>query len=112
VLRHGHRWHEGVRLAPGWWLRVESVVTDADAPRRLGMDFHSLWFTGHLTYDIEPAGNGSVLHHREVLQPRVLLRPFTSFIERHLREHLQIRLNDIKSALEQRPLPVAPDGRP
>jgi hypothetical protein len=61
----GTCWHEWVRVAPGCRLHTESVVSDVQEPYQLGMDFHSLWFTGHLTYDIEPAAEGSILHHRE-----------------------------------------------
>jgi hypothetical protein len=46
----GTRWHEQVRLMPGWWMTVDSVVTDIDEPAVLGMDFRSSWCTGHLTY--------------------------------------------------------------
>ena len=97
----GTQWHEHVRLAPGCWLHIESVVTEADEPRRLGMDFHSVWFTGHLTYEIDGTKDGSVLHHRETLRPRLLLRPFAAFIEQGLRPQLERRLEDIKQLLEQ-----------
>ena len=96
----GTRWLEQVRLAPGCWLHVESIVSDMDDPIHLGMNFHSRWFTGHLAYDIEPAGGGSVLHHRETLRPRVLPRWSSPFIERRLRPHLVQRLHDIKGVLE------------
>jgi hypothetical protein len=96
----GTQWHEHVRLAPGCWLHIESVVTEADEPRRLGMDFHNVWFTGHLTYEIDGTDNGSVLHHQETLRPRLLLRPFAPFIEQGLRPQLERRLEDIKQLLE------------
>jgi hypothetical protein len=66
----GTRWQEYVRLAPGCWMRIESVVTKADEPVRLGMDFQSSWFTGHLTYEITGTADGSTLHHHETLRPR------------------------------------------
>jgi Polyketide cyclase / dehydrase and lipid transport len=96
----GTVWHEAVRLAPGLWLHVDSVVTEAQQPYRLGMRFRSLWFTGSLTYEIEPAGGGSVLRQREELLPRRLLRPFRGVIEQQLRPRLRQRLGDIKSVLE------------
>jgi deazaflavin-dependent oxidoreductase (nitroreductase family) len=98
----GTRWHERVRFAPGRWLHVDSEVTDADPPSRLGMDFHSRWFTGHLTYDIDGTADGIVLHHRETLRPRLLLRASAPFIQRHLEAHIQTRLEDIKRLLETR----------
>src|SRR5512132_2228070 len=57
----GTHWHEPVRLPPGYWMHVESVVSDIEEPRQLGMDFWSPWFTGHVTYNIEPTADGSVL---------------------------------------------------
>src|SRR5512132_3330658 len=38
----GTQWHEYVSLAPGCWLHIESVVTEANEPTRLGMDFHNV----------------------------------------------------------------------
>lgn len=90
-----------MRLSPGCWLHIESVVTEADEPARLGMDFHSLWFTGHLTYEIDRTKDGSVLHHREALKPRLLLRSFAPFIERRLQPQLERRLEDISQLLER-----------
>jgi hypothetical protein len=105
----GTVWHERVRFAPGLWLHVDSVVTDAQPPRRLGMDARSPWFTGHLTYDIEPAGGGgSVLRQREELLPRPLLRPFRGVIEQQLEPRLRQRLDDIRRVLEERAGSPAP----
>lgn len=42
----GTRWHEWVRLAPGCWLYVESVVSELEPPIRYGMDFRSRWLSG------------------------------------------------------------------
>jgi hypothetical protein len=56
----GTRWHAWVRVAPGCWLHIESVVSDVEQPIHLGLDLHSRWFTGHLAYDIEPVADGSV----------------------------------------------------
>jgi hypothetical protein len=42
-------------------MHVESVVSDVEDPHQLEMDFWSPWFTGHLTYKIEPRADGSVL---------------------------------------------------
>src|SRR5512138_3126275 len=33
----GARWQEQVRLMPGWWMRVDSMVTEIDQPVLLGM---------------------------------------------------------------------------
>lgn len=99
----GTRWHERVRILPGYWLRVESVASTVDQPIRLGMDFDSLWFTGHLTYDIEPVPGGCILHQREVLRPRWLLGWMRSFIGRGLRPRLIERLDDIKRLVEASP---------
>jgi hypothetical protein len=96
----GTVWHEAVRMAPGVWLRVDSVVTEARPPYRLGMDFRSRWFTGHLTYEIEPADGGSLLHQSEELLPHRLVRPFRRLIAHGLRPRLQQRLDDIKSVVE------------
>jgi hypothetical protein len=68
--RVGTVWREAVRLVPGLWLHVDSVVTEAQPPHRLGMDARSPWFTGHLTYEVKPAEDGSVLRQREELVPR------------------------------------------
>jgi hypothetical protein len=97
----GTRWHEWVRLAPGCWFHVESVVSDVHKPYQLGMDFHSRWLTGHLTYVIEPAADGSILHQRETVRPRALLRWLSPFIERSMRPRLVQRLADIKAILEE-----------
>ena len=69
------------------------------------MDFRSLWFSGHLTYEIEPAAGGSVLRQREALVPRRLLRPFGGVIERQLRPRLRQRLDDVRTVLEERQRP-------
>ena len=98
----GTRWHERVRLGPGWWLTVDSVVTEADEPHRLGMDFHSRWFTGHLTYDVLTAGHGSLLRQRETLRPRVLRRVLVPVLERRLGPRLEQRLVDLTQLLEDR----------
>lgn len=98
----GTRWHEWVRVAPRCWLHVESVVSDVHEPYRLAMDFRSRWLTGHLPYDIEPAGDGSILHQRETVRPRALLRWLSPFIERRMRLRLMERLADIKRSLKQR----------
>ncbi|WP_457948803.1 SRPBCC family protein [Pseudarthrobacter sp. alpha12b] len=99
----GTRWHEWVRLAPGCWFHTESVVSGQDYPHRLGIDFTSRWLTGHLTYDIEAAGDGSTLHYREILRPRRVPRWLLPFIGRTMRPHLLQRLADIKQILESTP---------
>jgi hypothetical protein len=97
----GTRWHEWVRVAPGCWLHTESVVSDVREPYQLGMDFRSLWFTGHLAYDIEPAAGGSILHNRETVRLRALLRWLGPFVERTMRPRLLERLADIGAILEE-----------
>jgi Polyketide cyclase / dehydrase and lipid transport len=96
----GTRWHERVRLVPGWWMRVDSVVTEIDEPAVLGMDFRSSWCTGHLTYTIEATPEGSVLHQREILLPRWPLRPLAPWVDAGLRPRLLKRLAEIRALLE------------
>lgn len=98
----GTRWHEWVSIAPLCRLRTESVVTDARAPARLGMDFSSRWFTGHLTYDIDRADGGSILRQRETLRMRAPLRWSGQAVGRRLRPRLEERLRDITLLLEAR----------
>ncbi|HEX6760510.1 MAG TPA: alpha/beta fold hydrolase [Propionibacteriaceae bacterium] len=97
----GTHWHEDVRLAPGCWMHVETVVSDAAEPRQLGMDFWSRWFTGHLTYNLEPTADGTVLHQWETLRPRFFPRRLSPIIDRQLRPRLVQRLHDIKALLER-----------
>jgi hypothetical protein len=97
----GSWWDERVRVAPGCWLRIVSRVTDIDPPQLLGMDFAGRWFTGHLTYTFTPTTGGCRLTHREVLRPRLLLRPCTRLLARQLQPRLAIRLEDIRGLLEQ-----------
>jgi hypothetical protein len=99
----GTRWHEWVRVAPRCWMHVESVVSHLHEPYQLEMDFHSRWLSGHLTYDIEPAADGSILHQRETVRPRVFLRWLSPLIERRMRPRLMERLADIKAILEASP---------
>lgn len=67
------------------------------------MDFRSRWLSGHLTYDIEPAADGSILHQRETVRPRALLRWLSPSIGRSMRPRLIERLADIKAILEASP---------
>lgn len=99
----GTRWHEWVKVTRGCWLHVESLVSEVNEPYRLAMDFRSRWLTGHLTYDIEPVAGGSILHHRETVRPRALLRWLSPFIERRMRPRIIERLDDIKAILEASP---------
>jgi hypothetical protein len=78
-------------------------VSDVKEPYQLGMDFHSRWLAGHLTYDIEPAADGSILHHRDTVQPRAFLLWLSPFVERGMRPRLIRRLADIKMILEESP---------
>jgi hypothetical protein len=102
----GTHWHERVRLMPAVWLSIESIVTEADYPHRLSMDFHSHWFAGQLTYEIEPAGPASVLHQRETLRPGRPMLWLQRSIKPYLTRQVLRRLQDIKHILEQAgPLP-------
>jgi len=74
-------------MAPGLWLRIESVVTEIAQPSRLGMDFHSNWFAGHLTYEIRADAGGSVLGQHETLQPHGPVLWLEKFIEPYLRRN-------------------------
>lgn len=96
----GTRWHEAVKVAPLCWFHVESVVSQVHEPDQLGMDFQSRWLTGHLTYDVESAPDGSILHHRETVRPRGLLRWLSPLIEHRMRPRIIERLEDIKQILE------------
>jgi hypothetical protein len=64
------------------------------------MDFHSRWFTGHLTYDLEPDRRTTLLRQRESLVPRLVLRPLRAVVYRQLAPRLRQRLTDIKLVLE------------
>lgn len=96
----GTRWHEAVRIAPGCWLRIENIVTEMDPPARLGIDFATRWFGGHLTYEIETTQDGCVLHHRETLRPRASLPWLPAVIAPPLRRHVAERLDDIRAYAE------------
>jgi len=106
----GTRWHERVRMAPALWLHIESVVTEIAQPSRLGMDFHSHWFAGHLTYEIQAEAGGSVLCQHETLQPRGPVRWLEKFIEPYLRRQLVRRLRDIQHLLERETTPEPAHG--
>lgn len=96
----GTRWHEQVRLVPGLWMTVDSVVTQIGEPVVLGMDFRSIWCTGHLTYTIEATPEGSVLHQRETLLPRWPLRWLAARVDTRLRPRLLRRLAEIRALLD------------
>jgi uncharacterized protein YndB with AHSA1/START domain len=96
----GTRWHEAVRLASGCWFHIQSIVTELQPPTRLGMDFSTRWFAGHLTYEIEPTPDGCILHHCETLRPRALLPWLPAIIAPRLRPHIVERLADIRDLLE------------
>ena len=96
----GTRWHEQVRLVPGLWMPVDSVVTEIGEPILLGMNFRSIWCTGHLTYTIEATPQGSILRQRETLLPRWPLRWLAAWVDARLRPHLLTRLAGIQAQLE------------
>jgi hypothetical protein len=97
----GSWWDERVRVAPACWMRIVSRVTEIDPPRSLGMDFTGRWFTGHLTYTLMATTCGCRLTHREVLRPRLLVRPWTRLIAHRLEPRLAARLEDIRRLLEE-----------
>ncbi len=97
----GTRWHEQVRLLPGCWLHVESVVTEVEEPVRLGMDFSSRWFAGHMVYELTPTADGCVLRQREVIRPCGSMALLGGFLGRSRRRHVEERLQDIKAVLEK-----------
>ncbi len=108
----GTRWHEQVRMVPGLWLYIESVVTEVAEPSRLGMDFHSGWFAGHLTYEIQADAGGSLLRQQETLQPRGPVLWLEKIIEPYLRRQLLRRLQDIRQLLEGETTPGPRPGHP
>jgi Polyketide cyclase / dehydrase and lipid transport len=97
----GTWWHEQVRLMPGLWLTTESVVTELEEPIVLGMDFRAAWFSGHLTYTIEPTPEGCVVRQREKLRPLPRLRRLAGAIDAGLRLRSIERLADIRNLLER-----------
>jgi hypothetical protein len=99
----GTRWHEKVRLAPCIWLHVENLVSEVDAPHRLTIDAGNSWMTAHLTYEIEPLADRSVLRQHETLRLRAPPRWLGPYVERRLRPRLHQRLSDIKTILEEPP---------
>jgi hypothetical protein len=99
--RVGTRWHERVRLLPGCWLSIESVVTELRGPGLLGLEFRSRPWSGHLTYEVSPGPDGgSLLRHRETLRVRRPLGPLTRLVGRTLESHIRERLRDLKLVLE------------
>lgn len=56
-ITSGTQWHEWVSLVPGCRFHTESVVSELDPPRWLGMDFSSRWLSGRLVYEVEAAAS-------------------------------------------------------
>lgn len=100
ATRVGTRWDERVKIAPGWWMSIQSVVTDIRPPNVLGMDFHGAWLYGHLAYTITPSPEGTTLHQRETVHLRWPLRWFSTRVESHLSAQLSRRLADLRDTLE------------
>lgn len=98
--RVGTRWHERVRILPGWWMSVDSVVTEVEPPTLLGMDFRSRWFRGHLTYTLEAVPGGCRLRQRETLRPVGPVRLVARQVDASLRPRLLQRLDDLRTLLE------------
>jgi hypothetical protein len=99
----GTTWHERVRLAPGVWMRIESRATHVQPPARLEMDFRSVWFTGHLDYEIDQTSSGSTLHQRETLRLRGPLFLLRRQVDAGLRPRLLDRLADVRDTIEAHP---------
>jgi hypothetical protein len=97
----GTRWYERVRLAPGWWMSVDSVVTAIEEPELLGMDFRSAWFTGHLDYRIEPTPGGCLLRQHFVMRLPRPLQSWSARVDARLRPRLLDRLAEVRDAIEQ-----------
>lgn len=71
----GTRWHERVRLAPGWWMSVDSVVTAIEDPDLLAMDFRSALVHRPRRLPDRVHPQGCVLRQHFVLRwPRLLDR--------------------------------------
>lgn len=100
ATRVGTRWDERVKIVPGWWMSIESIVTDIRPPNSLAMDFHSAWLYGHLAYTITPSAQGVTLQQRETVHLRSPLRWFSARVERRLRTRLSRRLADLRDLLE------------
>jgi hypothetical protein len=100
ATRLGSWWDEHVRLIPGVWLTIQSVVTELEEPTTMGMDFHSRWFDGHLTYTLQPSGSNTTLHQHETIRLRWPLSWFPGHVERTLRKQLGTRLVEIRSLAE------------
>jgi hypothetical protein len=96
----GTRWREVVRLLPFVTMTMWSEVTDVVPGRRLGETFHGPWMTGRITYEIDPTPDGSILRHRETLQPHGPLRLLAGPMDRMLRPRIEARLEDIRELLE------------
>jgi uncharacterized protein YndB with AHSA1/START domain len=100
ATRVGTRWDERVKIAPGLWMSIKSIVTDIQPPKLLGMDFHSAWLYGHLAYTIAPSTEGTTLHQRETVHLRWPLRWFSTRVASRLRAQLSRRLADLRDLLE------------
>jgi len=100
ATRVGTRWDERVRIAPGWWMSIQSVVTDIRQPSLLGMDFSSVMLYGHLTYTINATPEGTTLQQRETVRLRWPLRWLATRVERRLRARLIRRLAELRDLLE------------
>ena len=121
VTRVGTRWDEKVKIAPGWWMSIESVVTDFRPPGVLAMDFHGAWLCGHLAYSITPSPDGTTLHQHETVYLRWPFGWVSTRVERRLRAQLGRRLAELRDLLEAdtrygpttsiaRPMPVPRTG--
>jgi len=100
ATRVGTRWDERVKIAPGWWMSIQSIVTDIRPPNVLGMDFHSAWLYGHLAYTIAPSPEGTTLQQRETVHLRWPLRWFSTRVECRLHAQLVRRLAELRDLLE------------
>ncbi|HXV92438.1 MAG TPA: SRPBCC family protein [Pseudonocardia sp.] len=110
--REGTAWREVVRLGPGLRMTVCSHATAVEPDRMLTLHFRSPWFTGTLTYTIEPAPAGSLLRQQETLRLRAPLRPLGRVVDRSLRPRLLSRLATIRDLLESGRAGALPPARP
>jgi uncharacterized protein YndB with AHSA1/START domain len=98
----GTRWRERVRVAPGVWMRVDSVVTDIEQPARLRLAFRSPWFVGELSYSLAGVDGGTRLRQQETLRLRWPLGPLARRVDAALRPRLLDRLADLRDAVDRR----------
>lgn len=108
-VRVGTRWIEVIRVGPGMSLTVRSQADQVEPGVALGERFTSTWFTGRLSYTLEPVPVGTRLRQQETLRPRGPLALLDGPIDAALRPRLLSRLVDIRDLLENPPGGHVPD---